>query len=186
MEETDKVRKWLESFNMLQHYDAFLELGYNSLYVCSELNNEDLDHLGITKPGERKTFLLYSKLLSDALFKPSNAPEPPSPQIPRPVREQPPRSSSNSELELKSSKVGLSSSVDSSQRLNKHQRNASDEGHKQKTYLGAYELLLKDEDLFWKRARARETQWDCNLRTLKPVTKMRIFLVRHGTETDYY
>jgi 2,3-bisphosphoglycerate-dependent phosphoglycerate mutase len=60
-----EVTDWLNSFNFSTYTTNFLENGYDSLFVCSHLEESDLDLLRITKPGHRKTILLKSKELAE-------------------------------------------------------------------------------------------------------------------------
>lgn len=59
----DEVTNWLNSFNFGSYAEEFIAQGYDSLFVCSHLEEKDLDLLKITKPGHRKTLLLQAKIL---------------------------------------------------------------------------------------------------------------------------
>ncbi len=61
----DEVTDWLKSFNFAMYATNFMENGYDSLFVCSHLDENDLDQLQITRPGHRKTLLLKSKELAE-------------------------------------------------------------------------------------------------------------------------
>ncbi len=61
----NEVADWLGSFNFSTYTAIFLDQGYDSLFVCSHLDESDLDLLQVTKPGHRKMLLLKSKELAE-------------------------------------------------------------------------------------------------------------------------
>jgi len=61
----DEVTDWLKSFNFASYATRFMENGYDTLFVCSHLDENDLDLLQITRPGHRKALLLKSKELDE-------------------------------------------------------------------------------------------------------------------------
>lgn len=67
--QVNEVADWLQSFNFATYTTNFLEKGYDSLFVCSHLEESDLDQLQITKPGHRKTILLKSKEIEEQRHK---------------------------------------------------------------------------------------------------------------------
>ncbi len=61
------VDEWLEIIGMADYKAVFEEEGYDDLAVVSELTEEDLNILRITKPGTRKKLLLKAKVLRETL-----------------------------------------------------------------------------------------------------------------------
>ena len=56
MAEVEKVKAWLSTIGVSHLIAVFLDKDFNSLLVCSNLNDKDLDVLGITSPGVRYYF----------------------------------------------------------------------------------------------------------------------------------
>lgn len=52
-DETEKVRAWLSAIGVPHLAQVFIEKQYNTILVCSNLNEKDLDALEITSPGVR-------------------------------------------------------------------------------------------------------------------------------------
>ncbi|KAL6073823.1 hypothetical protein QOT17_004519 [Balamuthia mandrillaris] len=63
------VREWLSVIGLSEYASTFEREGYDDLVVVSELEEEDLDALKITKKGTRKKLLLRAKQLKNALEK---------------------------------------------------------------------------------------------------------------------
>ncbi len=59
------VGEWLSEIGFSQYLEKFLAAGYDTLRVCQELTTEDLDMIGVTLPGHKKSIILASKELRD-------------------------------------------------------------------------------------------------------------------------
>jgi len=59
----EEVAQWLMTLNLEYLIDTFYKQGYDDINVIRELNEQDLDALGIDKTGVRKKLLLYVKKL---------------------------------------------------------------------------------------------------------------------------
>ena len=60
----EEVRNWLERIGMAAYYEHFKQAGYDDLKVICDLDERDLDAMGIDKPGARKKFLICAKVLA--------------------------------------------------------------------------------------------------------------------------
>lgn len=49
----DFLSGWLGQFNLSVYEQKFRETGYDNLLVCSNLEEKDLDAIGVTLPGHR-------------------------------------------------------------------------------------------------------------------------------------
>ena len=57
------IKEWAEDNNIQDYLDKFIEAGFDTLDVISEIEQNDLDYMQITLPGHRKKILLaISKL----------------------------------------------------------------------------------------------------------------------------
>ena len=61
---TDEVKQWLESISLPQYVNHFLENGYDDMDSLWDLNNDDLDAIGIKLPGHRKKILTQASKFS--------------------------------------------------------------------------------------------------------------------------
>jgi len=86
----DNVSLWLNECGLSDYIHTFKTAGYDDINLIKILNDEDLDAMGIDKPGTRKKILFYASQLS----------EPPStvssPLIERPSAASSPRPKGNS------------------------------------------------------------------------------------------
>lgn len=55
----DQVASWLTAIKLPQYVDAFSSNGYDDPSVIPALDDNDLQHLGVTLPGHRKRILLH-------------------------------------------------------------------------------------------------------------------------------
>ena len=53
MDESEKVKNWLNAIGLGSIADRFLQNGYNTLEYCSNLTENDLDVIGIITSGTR-------------------------------------------------------------------------------------------------------------------------------------
>jgi len=60
------VRTWLRSFDMENYSSNFINNGFKSLMVCSNLTEDDLRAIGITLRGHIKDILLHSQDLKNS------------------------------------------------------------------------------------------------------------------------
>jgi len=60
-EEATNVDTWLTSLGLEQYKENFKASGYDNLLVCKNLDDVDLDKIGVTLSGHRKTFKLISQ-----------------------------------------------------------------------------------------------------------------------------
>eukprot|EP01147_Barroeca_monosierra_P005555 gene5555-7215_t len=56
----DQVASWLTAIKLPQYVDAFSSNGYDDPSVIPALDDNDLQHLGVTLPGHRKRILLHA------------------------------------------------------------------------------------------------------------------------------
>ena len=61
---SDEVKQWLESIGLPQYVSHFLENGYDDMDSLWDLNNDDLDAIGIKLPGHRKKILTQASKFS--------------------------------------------------------------------------------------------------------------------------
>ena len=61
---SDEVKQWLESIGLSQYVSHFLENGYDDMDSLWDLNNDDLDAIGIRLPGHRKKILTQASKFS--------------------------------------------------------------------------------------------------------------------------
>jgi len=151
-----EVLDWLTSFGQQSYHRTFIHDGYDNLLVCAYLDDDDLDVLGITLGGVRKTFLIQSQLLRNKL--------PKDQQVafdPRIHQLRSPHTSGN----YTTASTMLS--------VNNNTVNNSSLVSPQKP------IAIKNSD-FWIRARGRAQPYDCELPKKSEGPNFRILLIRHG------
>ncbi|EGD76483.1 hypothetical protein PTSG_07599 [Salpingoeca rosetta] len=63
----EAVRAWLSALRLEAYADMFMSKGYDDLDVVCDLTQDDLDCLGISRPGHRKKLLLAAQKLKSLL-----------------------------------------------------------------------------------------------------------------------
>jgi len=63
--EQQKVKNWLESVYLTGYTTKFLQNGYDNMLAISNLDQTDLDTIGISLPGHRKTLMVASQRLRE-------------------------------------------------------------------------------------------------------------------------
>ncbi len=61
----DEVRAWLASLKLEQYASSFIENGYDDLSALADMDDKDLDTLGITRAGHRKRILVSGTLVPE-------------------------------------------------------------------------------------------------------------------------
>ena len=79
-----QVEQWLALLGLGGYYTQFLELGYDTLRVCAELDGGDLAALGVLLPGARKKLLTASADLRKVLRETKRS-SPPFPAVAAPA-----------------------------------------------------------------------------------------------------
>ncbi|KAK5649392.1 hypothetical protein RI129_000421 [Pyrocoelia pectoralis] len=51
------VIEWLKSLNLCQYGESFIDNGYDDLEICKQVDNPDLDAIGVINPLHRNTIL---------------------------------------------------------------------------------------------------------------------------------
>eukprot|EP00128_Syssomonas_multiformis_P013501 Colp12_sorted_trinity150504_noHs@33056 len=67
------VQQWLTSHGFGKYAEAFIDAGFDNLVLLSNLTEEDLDMVRVTKPGHRKGLLVEVAKLKEQLAKPSSS-----------------------------------------------------------------------------------------------------------------
>jgi len=60
----DNVSMWLQECGLGEYVPTFRTAGYDDINLIKILNDEDLDAMGIDKPGTRKKILMYAQQLN--------------------------------------------------------------------------------------------------------------------------
>jgi len=63
MQPLDNVSLWLQECGLAEYVQVFKTAGYDDINLIKILNEEDLDAMGIDKPGTRKKILMYADQL---------------------------------------------------------------------------------------------------------------------------
>jgi len=61
----DSVSLWLQGCGLGEYVPTFRTAGYDDINLIKILNDEDLDAMGIDKPGTRKKILMYAQQLNN-------------------------------------------------------------------------------------------------------------------------
>jgi hypothetical protein len=67
-EEFLTVSDWLKSLHFEQYIEPFMNNGYDTLEICSTLELEDLENIGVKKSGHKKQLLIAAKQLTKTLI----------------------------------------------------------------------------------------------------------------------
>lgn len=68
MADEETISGWLAALKLQQYESQFLAAGYDDASLIPELNEADLDAIGVTLPGHRKRLLMHGARLQRALF----------------------------------------------------------------------------------------------------------------------
>lgn len=69
----ESVHEWLKALRLEQYHGRFVDAGYDDLEVLVDLDEGDLDHVGVTLPGHRKKLLLARAALAKAFTQSTKA-----------------------------------------------------------------------------------------------------------------
>jgi len=84
MHPLDNVSLWLQECGLSEYVQVFKTAGYDDINLIKILNEEDLDAMGIDKPGTRKKILMYAEQLKQI-----TEPQMHSPVVERPAQPSP-------------------------------------------------------------------------------------------------